>query len=128
MSWQTILAVGSGGFIGAILRVYMNGLISHRLPHDLPFGTIGINLIGSFIMGILIAFFMYTTFFSLHTKSFLTTGILGGFTTFSAFAIESFLLLEGGHILLALANISLSVFGTIFMAGSGFYFVKYFLK
>ncbi|MCX6052451.1 MAG: CrcB family protein [Campylobacterales bacterium] len=128
MSWQTILAVGSGGFIGAILRVYMNGLISHRLPHDLPFGTIGVNLIGSFVMGILIALFMYTTFFSLHTKSFLTTGILGGFTTFSAFAIESFLLLEGGHILLALANISLSVFGTIFMAGSGFYFVKYFLK
>lgn len=128
MSWQTILAVGSGGFIGAVLRVYMNGLISHRLPHDLPFGTIGVNLIGSFVMGVLIALFMHTTFFSLHTKSFLTTGILGGFTTFSAFAIESFLLLEGGHILLALANISLSVFGTIFMAGSGFYFVKYFLK
>ncbi|MFA6197459.1 MAG: fluoride efflux transporter CrcB [Sulfurimonas sp.] len=128
MSWQTILAVGSGGFIGAILRVYMNGLISHRLPHDLPFGTIGVNLIGSFVMGILIALFMHTTFFSLHTKSFLTTGILGGFTTFSAFAIESFLLLEGGHILLALANISLSVFGTIFMAGSGFYFVKLFFK
>lgn len=128
MSWQTILAIGSGGFIGAVLRVYMNGLISHRLPHDLPFGTIGVNLIGSFIMGVLIALFMYTTFFSLHTKSFLTTGILGGFTTFSAFAIESFLLLEGGHILLALANISLSAFGTIFMAGSGFYLVKYFLK
>ena len=128
MSWQTILAIGSGGFIGAILRVYMNGLISHRLPHDLPFGTIGVNLIGSFVMGVLIALFMYTTFFSLHTKSFLTTGILGGFTTFSAFAIESFLLLEGGHILLALANISLSAFGTIFMAGSGFYLVKYFFK
>lgn len=127
MSWQTILAIGSGGFIGALLRVYMNGLISHRLPHDLPYGTIGVNLIGSFIMGVLIALFMHTTFFSLHTKSFLTTGILGGFTTFSAFAIESFLLLEGGHILLALANISLSAFGTVFMAGSGFYLVKYFL-
>ena len=54
MSWQTILAIGSGGFIGAILRAYFNGLISHRLPHDLPFGTLGVNLIGSFIMGLLV--------------------------------------------------------------------------
>ncbi len=128
MSWQTILAIGSGGFIGAVLRVYMNGLVSHRVPHILPFGTLSVNLIGSFIMGLLIAYFMHTTLFSVHAKSFLTSGILGGFTTYSAFAIESFLLLEGGHILLALANISLNAFGTIFMAGGGFYLVKYFLK
>ncbi len=128
MSWQTILAIGSGGFIGAVLRVYINGLISHKLPHDLPFGTLGVNLVGSFLMGILIAYFMSTTMFSLHTKSFLSTGILGALTTYSTFAIESFLLLEGGHIMLALANISLNAFGTIFMAGGGFYLVKYFIK
>jgi len=128
MSWQTILAIGSGGFIGAVLRAYLNGLISHKVPHDLPYGTLGVNLIGSFIMGILIAYFMYSTIFSMHAKSFLTTGILGALTTYSTFAIESFLLLEGGHILLALANISLNAFGTIFMAGSGFYVVKYFFK
>jgi len=128
MSWQTILAIGSGGFIGAVLRAYFNGVISHKLPHDLPFGTLGVNLVGSFIMGVLIAYFMYTTFFSLHVKSFLSTGILGALTTFSTFAIESFMLLEGGHILLALANISLNAFGTIFMAGGGFYLSKLFLK
>ena len=54
MSWQTILAIGSGGFIGAVLRAYLNGLISHKLPHELPYGTLGVNLIGSFLMGILI--------------------------------------------------------------------------
>lgn len=128
MSWQTILAVGSGGFIGAVLRAYLNGVISHRMPHDLPFGTLGVNLIGSFIMGILIAYFMYTTIFPLHVKSFLTTGILGGLTTYSAFAMESFLLLNGGQIALAIANISLNAFGSIFMAGGGFYIVKYILK
>ncbi len=128
MSWQTILAIGSGGFIGAVLRAYLNGLISHKIPHTLPVGTLGVNLIGSFLMGVLIAYFMYTTIFSLHTKSFLSTGILGALTTYSTFAIESFLLLETGHILLAMANISLNAFGSIFMAGSGFYLVKYFLK
>jgi len=128
MSWQTILAIGSGGFIGAVLRAYLNGLISHKLPHDIPYGTLGVNLIGSFLMGVLIAYFMYTNLFSMHTKSFLSTGILGALTTYSTFAIESFMLLEGGHILLALANISLNAIGTIFMAGGGFYFAKYFLK
>ena len=128
MSWQTILAIGSGGFIGAVLRAYLNGLISHKVPHDLPFGTLGVNLIGSFIMGVLIAYFMNTSLISINTKSFLSTGILGALTTYSTFAIESFLLLEGGHILLALANISLNAFGTIFMAGSGFYLVKLFFK
>ncbi len=128
MSWQTILAIGSGGFIGAVLRAYLNGLISHKLPHDLPFGTLGVNLIGSFIMGVLIAYFMYTTIFSVHVKSFLSTGILGALTTYSTFAIESFMLLEGGHILLAITNIFLNAFGTVFMAGGGFYLIKTILK
>ncbi|MCD6258173.1 MAG: fluoride efflux transporter CrcB [Helicobacteraceae bacterium] len=129
MSWQTILAIGSGGFLGAVLRAYLNGVISHKFPHDLPYGTLGVNLIGSFLMGILIAYFMYTSFFSLQAKSFLSTGILGALTTYSTFAIESLLLLQGGHILLAFINISLNAFGTIIMAGSGFYMVKYlFLK
>ena len=128
MSWQTILAIGSGGFIGAVLRAYLNGLISHKVPHELPYGTLGVNLIGSFIMGVLVAYFMYSSLFSLHTKSFLSTGILGALTTYSTFAIESFLLLESGHIILALINISLNAFGTILMAGSGFYFVRYFIK
>jgi len=128
MSWQTILAIGSGGFIGAVLRAYLNGVISHKVPHDLPFGTLGVNLIGSFIMGCLIAYFMYTTMFSVHAKSFLTTGILGALTTYSTFAIESFLLLEGGSIFLAFMNISLNVFGTILMAGSGYYLIQNFFK
>ncbi len=128
MSWQTFLAIGSGGFIGAILRAYLNGVISHKLPHDLPFGTLGVNLIGSFIMGILVAYFMYTTHFSLHVKSFLTTGILGALTTYSTFAIETVLLLSGSHFLLALTNMFLNVFGTVLFAGIGFYLSSNLLK
>ena len=123
MSWQTILAIGSGGFIGAVLRSYFNGIISHRFPHDLPFGTLGVNLLGSFIMGVLIAYFMQISV-SVHLKSFLTTGILGALTTYSTFAMESFLLLEGGSFTLALGNMALNLFGTIFMAGVGYKLVQ----
>lgn len=128
MSWQTILAIGSGGFIGAVSRAYLNGLISHRVPHELPFGTLGVNLIGSFIMGCLVAYFMYSTLFSVHVKSFLSTGILGALTTYSTFAIESFLLFNGGSISLALINIALNAFGTVIMAGSGYYLVHSIVK
>lgn len=121
MSWQTILAIGSGGFIGAVLRAYLNGLISHRVPHDLPYGTLGVNLIGSLLMGILFAYFMYTTFFPVHVKSFLSTGVLGALTTYSTFAIESVLLLQGGSIMLAALNMALNVFGTVLMAAIGFW-------
>ena len=128
MSWQTILAIGSGGFIGAVLRAYLNGVISARITHELPFGTLGVNLLGSFIIGLLFSYFMYTTLLSVHVKSFLTTGFLGALTTYSTFAMESFFLLQGGNIALAIANITLNVFGTIFMAGSGWYLVNYFMS
>jgi CrcB protein len=124
MSSLTILAIGSGGFIGAVLRAYLNGVFSHHFSHTLPVGTLGVNLLGSFIMGLFVAYFMYTTALSVHVKSFLTTGILGALTTYSTFAIESLLLLQGGHILLASANIVFNALGTVFMAGIGFYLVK----
>ncbi len=128
MSWQTLLAIGSGGFLGAISRAYINGVISHRVPHDLPFGTLGVNLLGSFIMGVLIAYFSYSTLFSVHMKSFLTTGFLGALTTYSTFAMESFLLLQGGSFTLAITNMLLNLIGTVFMAGSGYFIVQSIMK
>lgn len=127
MSWQTILAIGSGGFLGAVLRAYLNGVISHKVPHDLPFGTLGVNLLGSFIMGCLVAYFAYVSL-PVQLKSFLTTGMLGALTTYSTFAMESFLLIQGGSIALAFTNMALNLFGTILMAGSGFYLVNTFFK
>ena len=128
MSFQTILAIGSGAFIGAVLRAYLNGVVNHHLPHALPFGTLSVNLIGSFIIGVLFAYFSYTTFFSVQAKSFLTTGFLGGLTTYSTFAMETVFLLDGGNVLLAAANMALNTVGTVAMAASGFYLFKQWLS
>lgn len=128
MSWQTILAIGSGGFIGAISRAYLNGLVNKTFPHDLPFGTLGVNLLGSLILGVLFALFNHTEFFTVHTKSFLSTGMMGALTTYSTFALETFWLFNSGSIVLGVSNIILNVVGTILAAGIGFKSVLYFLK
>jgi len=128
MSWQTILAIGSGGFIGAVSRAYINGLINRNVPHDLPFGTLGVNILGSLILGILFALFTYTEYFSTPMKSFLSTGMMGALTTYSTFALETFWLFNGGSFVLAITNILLNVIATILAAGSGFKAIEYFLR
>jgi CrcB protein len=128
MSWQTILAIGSGGFIGAVSRAYINGLINRNVPHDLPFGTLGVNVLGSLILGILFALFTYTEYFSTPMKSFLSTGMMGALTTYSTFALETFWLFNGGSLILGIINILLNVTATILAAGSGFKAIEYFLR
>ncbi len=126
MSIHTILAIGSGGFIGAVLRAYLSGVINKTLPHDIPFGTLGVNIIGSFLIGVLFALF-YHIEISPNIKSFLITGLLGALTTFSTFAIESFWLFKTNYFL-ALANILLNVIFTIIFAGIGFKLFESILK
>ena len=128
MNIYTFIAIGSGGFIGAIFRAYLNGVINNTFSHNIPFGTLFVNLLGSFILGVLFAFFSYTQFFSIHMKSFLSTGMMGALTTYSTFAMESFFLLNSQMYIMALSNILLNLIGTIFMAGAGFKIVESFIK
>lgn len=123
MSTLTIIAVASGGAIGATLRLLINGFINKHFIHALPLGTLAVNLIGSLLIGMLFAYFHFTTALSPHLKTFLITGILGALTTYSTFAIESFFLLESGHYLHAFSNMALNLFGTILFAGIGYYFI-----
>ena len=128
MSIQTIFAIGTGGFIGAVARSYLNWVVNNHFTHNIPFGTLAVNLLGSFILGSLFAFFTYTHFFSVYMKSFLSTGMMGALTTYSTFAMETFFLLNGGSYILAFSNMALNLFGTILMAGAGFKFFEMILK
>lgn len=107
MSLYTAFVVGCGGFCGAILRVFVIGVVSRVLPHALPFGTICVNILGSFLIGFILSLpFVLNS----HFRSFLIAGVLGGFTTFSTFTFENLMLLEGGSYFLASLNIVFSVF------------------
>ena len=116
----TIIAVASGGAIGATLRLVINSAVNKSFIHALPLGTLAVNLIGSLFIGMLFAYFHFNTTLSPHLKTFMVTGILGALTTYSTFAIESFFLLEAGHYGQAFANMALNVFGTILFAGIGY--------
>lgn len=128
MNSLTILAVASGGAIGATLRLFINTSVNKTFIHALPLGTLAVNLIGSLLIGILFAYFHINTTLSPHLKTFMVTGILGALTTYSTFAIESFFLLDAGHYGHAFSNIALNLFGTILFAGIGYIMVLHFTK
>lgn len=128
MSSITIIAVASGGAIGATLRLFINGLVNRHVEHVLPFGTLTVNLIGSLVIGMLFAYFHQSTSLSPHFKTFIVTGILGALTTYSTFAIESFFLLEAGKYSAAFTNMALNLFGTIALAGIGYFSILHFTK
>lgn len=116
MSWQSLIIIGSGAFIGAILRVKSIEFINAHFIYSIPLGVIFVNVIGSLIAGGLLASFAH--FDDYHLKSFLMTGILGAFTTYSTFAIESILLINNIK-LFAIYTLS-SVIGSILFAFIGY--------
>ena len=126
LSWQAILAIGCGGFLGAVARAYVTHAMNLSFKSNFPWGILTVNIVGSFLIGILFAIFLHYTV-SENLKLFLTTGFLGALTTYSTFAIESFFLLNTS-LFLGLSNIILNVLGTILAAGSGYKLLTYFLK
>lgn len=126
LSWQTILAVGCGGFLGAITRAYVTHSMNLAYKSQFPWGILTVNVIGSFIIGILFAIFAHYTV-SGPLKAFLTTGFLGALTTYSTFAIESYFLLNTS-LFLGISNMVLNLFGTILAAGSGYKIITHFLR
>ena len=103
------LIVFVGGGIGAALRHGFNLAFARLLGTAFPYATLWENVTGSVIMGLLVAYFAFKGGIPQHWQLFLTTGILGGYTTFSTFSLDTALLYERGQLCLAAIYVLLSV-------------------
>lgn len=117
-------AIAAGGALGAVMRFWVSGGIYAWLGRDFPYGTLSVNLIGSFIIGI--AFVLLTERLTLgaEVRSFVLIGFLGAFTTFSTFSLETLILLQEGLLFKAAANILLSVLLCIIATWGGIILAK----
>jgi fluoride exporter len=106
---QQVLAIGLGGAIGSVLRFWLSISLHAVFGRGFPYGTLAVNIVGCLAMGFLFVLFIERFAESAIWRAGILIGVLGGFTTFSAFSIETFNLIEQGEPLKALANVALSV-------------------
>ncbi len=103
------LMVGFGGFLGAIARFWLGGLVSAKMGTRFPYGTFLINCTGSFLLGFVITLLAERTHWSPNWRYLIPIGFIGAYTTFSTFEYETFRVIQDGELLLAFLNVVLSV-------------------
>ena len=125
---QSSFLVFFGGGLGATLRYGVNLLTLRLLGPTFPWGTLAINVIGSFVMGLVAGALALRLFepFAINARLFAMTGILGGFTTFSAFSLDAFGLWERGEAASALAYVLGSVVLSLAAVSVGLAFARHF--
>jgi len=94
---------------GGVTRYYLSGWVYNLLGRAFPYGTFAVNIIGAYLIGLIMELGLRSTFISDTLRLGLTVGFLGGLTTFSTFSYETLSLLEDGRFLVAFANIMGSV-------------------
>jgi fluoride exporter len=105
-----ILLIGVGGFIGSVMRYLASGYVQQATKSvGFPYGTLAVNIIGCFLLGFLAQLAESRGAFTSETRSFVFIGILGGFTTFSAFGNETLNLARDSQMMNALANVGANV-------------------
>ena len=107
MQGYLLLAVGAGGFMGAVLRFLISGWVQKLSPTLFPLGTLSVNVLGSFIIGFMVLYFESVV--APHQKALVITGLLGALTTFSTFSLETVTMLQSGLWGRVVTNITLNV-------------------
>jgi len=122
--FYTVLQVAAGGAIGAVLRYGVGVGLVRLIGHtDIPLGVLFVNIAGSSLLGVFAAAAVHRDF-AIFTP-FVMTGLLGGFTTFSAFSLYTFTLIEKGRFALAVLYVFLSVVGSISGLTAGFWLMRH---
>jgi CrcB protein len=114
-----VLAIAAGGAIGALLRYWTSVAVHSRLGAGFPYGTLVVNVLGSLLMGFLYIWFIDRLAVGPAMRAFLFIGLLGAFTTFSTFSIETLNLMEAGQPGRAAINVIVSVTVCVAAAGLG---------
>lgn len=108
-----LLAIAFGGAVGALGRHFVNVGMAAWIGHGLPWGTLTVNIVGSFAMGVLVHVMAVTWTVSPELRALLTVGGVGAFTTFSTFSLDAVLLYDRGQTMFAALYVVASVVGAI---------------
>ena len=121
---KSLLIVGAGSFIGGAMRYLLSTLMKNVCGQGFPWGTLSVNLLGCFLFGILFAVFSKNSCADNTLYLLLTTGVCGGFTTFSTFANESVQMLQHGNISGFVTYVATSVIAGFALVALGYWIVK----
>jgi CrcB protein len=113
-----LAVVALGGLVGSVARFWLAGVVQRVDGSDFPFGTLAVNVLGSFTIGVVMA--LERGVVGPTTRLFLTVGFCGGYTTMSTFGYETFALLREGQAAFALANIAASLGGSLIAVWLGY--------
>src|SRR4051812_34665347 len=117
---QKIALIGIAGLIGTLIRYSLSLSIDARWDSALPIGTITVNLIGCFVIGIVVHVAERQLLLDPDLRSAILVGLLGGFTTFSSYAVQTFNLWVAGRFALAAANLMISSVGGLLLVWAGY--------
>jgi CrcB protein len=120
---KLLFYIGAGSFLGGIARFGLSKFVQELSGGRFPYGTLSVNILGSFFIGVMFALAEHRT---MHTelRLFLTTGLLGGFTTFSTFSYEALGLLRSGEWLTAMVYLLGSTVAGVLAAFGGYQLIK----
>jgi len=110
--WPTCL-VALGGLIGSVGRYWASGAVQRLGGLDFPAGTLGVNLAGSFVLGLVMALSLERGLIGADLRVALAVGVCGGFTTMSTFSYETMALLRDGEVAFALGNVGVTILGCL---------------
>jgi CrcB protein len=119
MTGYKLLLIGLGGFLGSILRYVTVRLVDGKLNAVFPYGTLTVNIVGSFLLGLIYMLALRKAGLTENGRLFLGVGFCGGFTTFSAFALENFSLMQQKLVGTSVLYISVSVVSGILALAAG---------
>ena len=118
---RSMLVVALGGAVGSVARLKLSGWVLHRtVDWRFPLGTLLVNVVGCLVIGLLAGYAAKEDLLSPDARLFLFTGLLGGFTTFSAFGLETFSLMRRGELLVAGGYVAGSVLAGLLALWIGF--------